>query len=211
MIRYTNNQRTIAIAVMIILLCLVSIVGLTLALFTNDVQDGTIGINATAGKLKVDIVDTTDEHNSLVGEYFRFDTGSDDANPEMHTVLFEPGAFYYTEGFQVENEGNIDMRYIVYISTQNLQSDVNFEDAFEVWITDEPPTGREIPDNITDLRDFSGTLKAGELSKTYYLVVKMKENADNRFNKHREYAGIGITVCAVQGNVNLTDPPETQN
>ncbi len=211
MFRYREYNRTIVIAVIIILLCLVSIVGLTLALFTNDIEDGTIGINVTAGKLKVDIVDTTEEHNSLVGGYFRFIT--QDGTEEMHKVLFEPGAFYYTEGFQIENEGNIDMKYIVYISTQNLQPDVNFSDAFEVWITTERPTDRSSPDpkQIIELQDFEGELKPKAFSDTYYLVVKMKESADNRFNKNREYAGIAITVCAVQGNGELTVPTETTN
>ena len=198
MFRYKSYHKTIVIAVIIILLCLISIVGVTFALFTNDPEDGTIGINATAGNLKVDIVDTTEKHESLVNEYFRFVAGNE--MKPINSVLFEPGAFYYTEGFQIENEGNIDIKYIVYISTNELTTEFNFNDAFEVWITTEEPTDdRTTPENLQDLQKFSGELGPESFSKPYYLVVKMKESADNRF-KNKECFGIGITVCAVQGN-----------
>lgn len=199
MFRYRSYEKTILIAVIIILLCLVSIVGVTLALFTNDVDDGTIGINATAGKLKLDIVDDTDPNDSLVGEYLYFTT----QDGEKLDVLFEPGAYYYTEGFRVVNKGNIDMKYIVYISADELFNSTDFLEAFDVWITDKVPTDRQVPENIEDLQKFDGKLEGGDISGTYYLVIKMKESAGNKFNKKNNltyYSGIGITVCAVQGN-----------
>ena len=197
MFRYRNKEKTIVIAVIIILLCLVSIVGVTLALFTSDIDDGTIGINATAGKLKLDIVDDVDPQRSLVGEFLHFVT----QDGEELEVLFEPGAYYYTEGFRVLNKGNVNMKYIVYISADELMSTTNFAEAFDVWITDKKPTDRQVPENIDDLQKFEGELIGGEISKTYYLVIRMKEDIGNKYNRHTTYtAGIGITVCAVQGN-----------
>lgn len=199
MFRYKSYEKTITIAVIIILLCLVSIVGVTLALFTNDIEDGTIGINATAGKLKLDIVDDIDPTDSLVGDYLYFAT----PDGEELEVLFEPGALYYTEGFRVVNKGNIDMKYIVYISADELFNGTDFLEAFDVWITDQKPTDRNVPENLEELQNFSGKLARDEISDTYYLVIKMKESAGNKFNKPGNltyYEGIGITVCAVQGN-----------
>ena len=197
MFRYRNKEKTILIAVIIILLCLVSIVGVTLALFTSDIDDGTIGINATAGKLKLDIVDDDDPERSLVGKFLHFVT----PDGEELEVLFEPGAFYYTEGFRVVNDGNVNMKYIVYISADELMTTTNFGEAFDVWITDVKPTDRQVPENIAELQKFEGELVGGEISGTYYLVIRMKEDIGNKFNKHTTYtAGIGITVCAVQGN-----------
>jgi hypothetical protein len=204
MFRYRSYHTTITIAVIIILLCLVSIVGVTLALFTNDIEDGTIGINSTAGKLKVDIVDTSAEKKSIVGETLAFVVDGQELEGDGTQVLFEPGKFVYTEGFRVENEGNIDMKYIIYITTDNKMKENKFDEAFEVWITTTKPHNRETPDNIEELQNFSGELEADALSETYYLVIKMKESAGNEF-RNKEFGGIGITVCAVQGNVNITD------
>jgi len=68
MSRYKINNKTFIIAAMVILLCLVSITGATLALFTSTTEDGKIGINATSGNLKVDIVDASENPSSLVGD-----------------------------------------------------------------------------------------------------------------------------------------------
>ena len=88
MFRYKSSKQAFIIAALVILLCLVCITGATLALFTSDTNDGRIGINTTAGNLKVDIVNTSvDNPSSLVGEVLNFVT-----TPERNEILFEPGA-----------------------------------------------------------------------------------------------------------------------
>ena len=77
MFRYKSSMKSVTIAVMVILLCMICLVGATLALF-GDTADGAIGIITTAGDIKVDIVDATEEHNSLVGSYLRFRTSIED-------------------------------------------------------------------------------------------------------------------------------------
>ena len=190
MFRYKQTKSTLIIAAMVILLCLVSITGATLALFTSNENDGTIGINATAGNLEVDIVDATDSQSSLVGEVLEFIPAV-----EGDEVLFEPGAVYCTEGFRVKNKGNIPINFILYISEDDTVS-IDFKDAFEVWITKDPSArvGTE------KLQDFDGRLEASKSSDIYYLVFRMKEGAGNEF-QNRTFTGVGITVCAVQGNV----------
>ena len=180
----------IVMAALIILLCLVFIIGSTLALFTSD--DGKIGINATAGDLEVDIIDDSDTPSSLVGETLSFETDSPDGE-----VLFEPGATFYTEGFRVKNVGDIALNFIIYIS-EDEDVDDDFIEAFDVWITSDPKAQL---DN-EDILDFDRHLKPGETSDVYYLMFHMKEDAGNEY-KNRTFTGVGITVCAVQGNVNI--------
>ena len=178
---------------LVILLCLVSITGATFALFTSDAEDGTIGINATSGKMKIDIIDISDEPQSLVGDVLDFITTS-----SKKEILFEPGATYYTEGFRVKNAGNINIKYILYISEdarENGKPTDDFSEAFEVWLTNDP-TSR---DGMVKIQDFSGTLEEGQTSDVFYLVFRMKETAGNEF-QNRTFTGVGITVCAVQGN-----------
>ena len=54
------------------------------------------------------------------------------------------------------------------------------------------------------LEDFNGRLEVGQSSDIYYLVFRMKETAGNDFQK-QEFSGVGITVCAVQGNAGMPE------
>lgn len=193
MYRYKPTKSTLIIAALVILLCLVSITGATLALFTSGGEDGKIGINTTSGNLKVDIIDTSvDNPDSLVGELLDFITVSEDSE-----VLFEPGSVYYTEGFRVRNDGDIPINFILYISEDETVAE-DFADAFEVWLTSDP-TSRS---NMVKLQEFDGRLEVGQSSEAYYLVFRMKETAGNEF-QNRTFTGVGITVCAVQGNAEI--------
>ena len=200
MLRNCEHKKSIILAVIAILLCVVAITGSTLALFTSG-NDGKIGINATAGNLRVDIVATSDDPDSLVGDVLNLVT-----TPDKDPILFEPGAVYHTEGFRIMNKGNIPLNFILYISNDDtIRQD--FFDAFEVWITTDPtsrinPTDPDKRDDISELTKFKGSLEPDELSRVYYLVFRMKETAGNEF-QNQTFTGIGITVCAVQGNVNL--------
>lgn len=192
MFRYKVQKKTLVIAAMVILLCLVSITGATLALFTSNVDDGTVGVNATSGNLKVDIIDDSNNPSSLIGEALNFEPKN-----EGEEILFEPGATYHTEGFRVKNNGNIPFNYIIYISSdENVPAD--FFDAFDVWITsDVTDKSKAIP-----IEDFERRIEAGLSSDIYYLVFQMKPSAGNTFQE-RTFTGVGVTVCAVQGNVHF--------
>ena len=215
MFRYKTYKQAIIMTALVILLCLISLTGATLALFTSDISDGTIGIVTTAGDVKVNIVDAN-TGESLVGKVLLFQTSSNQTE-----ILFEPGATFYTQGFKIQNEGNIPVNFRVYISEDDgaheedgslfalgykkLTSE-DFQKAFDVWITTDPND----PDQKTDITEFRGKLKAASgdeptvTTDTYYLVIRMKKDANNDFQK-KFYSGIGITVYAVQGNVEIKE------
>ena len=213
MLRYKSHKQAFIMTALVILLCLVCLTGATLALFTSDVNDGTIGIVTTAGDVKVDIVDAQ-TGDSLVGKVLQFQTTS-----EQKEILFEPGATFFTQGFKVENTGNIPVDFRVYISEDERKQDEDdglfamgfqklttedFHKAFDVWITTDPYD----PNQRIDIKEFRGELAPapeGErsvTSDTYYMVVRMKTDADNKF-QNKFFSGIGITVYAVQGNADL--------
>lgn len=187
-----NKQSTFIMAGLVILLCLVSLVGATYALFTSNPDDGRIGVVTTSGNVKVDIV-TQDEKMSLINEVLEFEH-----EEGTNGILFEPGATFYTKGFKAKNIGDIPINFRMYISNDEQMDMEEFEEAFEFYITTDPKN----PDATEKLHSFTGRLEVGQSSDTYYLVIKMKETAGNEFQKS-EYSGIGITVCAVQGNVQL--------
>lgn len=193
MSRCVKNRKTLLIAGLVILLCLISVTGASYALFTDSTGDGVIGVNTTSGKLEIDIVEPTGENpESLVGETLGFVTTSGKTE-----ILFEPGATYYTNGFRIMNRGNINCKFIVFIS-EDSRVEPDFFDGFDVWITDDPHN----LDNAVRMNEFEGTLGGGECTGVYYLVFHMKEEADNRYSG-RIFEGVGITVSAVQSNGHL--------
>ena len=194
-IRLIGIKNRIIACFLVMTLCFSSIIGSTLALFTNDPERGKIGVNTTSGKVKVDIVDTSKEENSLVGDALQFMTTS-----QSDTFYIEPGATFYTQGFRVKNKGNVTINYHLYVSDDRFLNMANFDDVFDVYIT----TDIDNIKNAEKLMSFIGRLEAGKTSDTYYLVLKMKENATNDFQNQR-YSGIGITVYAIQGNVDIKE------
>ena len=193
MSRYSNHQNKLIAAILIISLCFSSLIGSTLALFTSNLKDGTIGIVTTSGDVEVAIVDAQ-TGKSLVGESLQFMTTSD-----RKQIYFEPGASFYTQGFKVENVGDIPVNFHLSVSRDDNYDYTEFDKAFDVWIST----------SITDtsaaepIKNFVGRLEVGQKTDTvYYLFIKMKETAGNEF-QDQEYSGIGVTVYAVQGNVNL--------
>lgn len=193
MFRYKSNKQALLIAALVILLCLVCLAGSTLALFTSDPEDGTIGIVTTSGNIRVDIVD----RNCQSLEGLTLDFENKDGKPI--TALFEPGATFRTEPFRVWNDGNISIRFRMYISNDPTMDMEEFNRGFEVWIADS--NGNKVP-----IDQFSTRLEAGQITdQEYYLYVHMKESAGNEFNVkgNKTYSGIGITVYAVQGNADV--------
>lgn len=191
MIRYKTNKQAFIIAALIILLCLVCLTGATLALFTNDPNDGTIGIVTTSGSVEIDIVDTANE--SLQDKALAFMTTSG----TTEDVIFEPGATFYTQGFKINNIGDIPVNFTLSVSKDDEIDMEAFDEAFELWIVKE---GNDFmtAEKLTEFK-VKG-LAAGDSSDIYYLFVKMKESAGNEF-QGKTYTGIGVTVYAVQGNV----------
>ena len=195
MFRYTSKQsnrttkQAFVIAAMIILICLVCLTGATLALFTSDINDGTIGIVTTSGNVEVDIVDEFGV--SLQNESLDFV-----ATGPNQTYEFEPGAIFYTETFQVANTGNIPVNFTISVSKDDNIDMEEFKQAFVVWVVRDNDADYT---DATDITAFYGELGVGGVSESYRLVIKMKETVGNEF-QGKTYSGIGITVYAVQGN-----------
>ena len=192
MFRYKSHKQAFIMTALVILLCLVCLTGATLALFTSNLNDGTIGIVTTSGDVEIDIVDT--EGATLQSKALGFITSSADKEP-----LFEPGATFYTQEFQVMNRGDIPVNFSLSVSKDDKIDMKEFDKAFEVWIVRADDEDFKNAERITN---FQGRLEVGESSEKYRLVIKMKESVGNEF-QGKTYTGIGVTVYAVQGNAQL--------
>jgi hypothetical protein len=205
MIRYRSNKQAFIIAALVILLCLVCLTGATLALFTNDPNDGTIGIVTTSGDVEIDIVDTSGA--SLQNRALSFVTTS--GEKDSKDVLFEPGAKFYTQEFMIQNTGDIPVNFHLSVGKDNIVEVIGgkeekvdletFFNTFEIWIV-EKGQGLDTAERMEDF--IVKGLQPNNSSSTYRLFIKMKETVGNEF-QGKTYTGIGVTVYAVQGNVNL--------
>lgn len=180
--------KKITVAIAIIVFCVVSIIGITYSIFTSNGNDGKINVIVGAGTVDVDIVDEAGV--SLENKILEFITTG-----ERTEILWEPGATFYTQGFLVRNKGTSPVKYIMSISEKDDDSHKEFKKAFDFYIT------TDVNDiaNKTDIRSWDGTLAPTKESEVFYLVIHMKEEANNDF-QNKTYSGIGITVTAVQTN-----------
>ena len=196
MFRYKSHKKAFIMTALVILLCLVCLTGATLALFTSDPNDGTIGIITTSGDVEIDIVDTSGA--TLQNRALEFITASGTPT-DSGNVLFEPGATFRTQGFRVKNTGDIPVNFSLSVSKDDKIDMEEFDKAFEIWIVRENDEDFKNAERITN---FKGRLEVGESSEKYCLVIKMKETVGNEF-QGKTYSGIGVTVYAVQGNATI--------
>ena len=196
MFRYKSHKQAFIMTALVILLCLVCLMGATLALFTSDPNDGTIGIITTSGDVEIDIVDTSGV--TLQNKALDFITASGTPT-DSENVLFEPGAIFRTQGFKVKNTGDIPVNFSLSVSKDDKIDMEEFDKSFELWIVKEGDDFRGA-EKISNFK--VNGLPAGESSDTYYLCIKMKESVINEF-QGKTYTGIGVTVYAVQGNAKL--------
>ena len=134
MFRYKSHKQAFIMTALVILLCLVCLTGAALALFTCDPNDGTIGIITTSVDVVIDIVDTSGA--TLQNSALAFMTTSGSMT-DSEDVLFEPGATFRTQGFQVKNTGDIPVNFRLSVS-KDVKIDMDeFDKAFELWIVKE--------------------------------------------------------------------------
>lgn len=196
-IRLVGYKNRIIACFLVMTLCFSSIVGSTYALFTSDPERGKIGVNTTSGTVKADIVDTSNEENSLVGKTLQFVFTS-----QSDTYYFEPGATIYTQGFRVKNMGNVTMNFRLYVSNDPSLEMSDFSDAFDVFVV---TSLGDIGNVEKEIASFVGRLEAQHTSdEEFHLVIRMKESASNYF-QGRHFDRIGITVYAIQGNVDIKE------
>jgi hypothetical protein len=194
----SGKRKTFILSMSMFALCVTLLVGVTLAIFTNDIDDGTIGINTTAGSIQIDILDEADV--SLIGEVLYFDK----EEGGIKKIFWEPGATYVTEGFKVSNNGTIPVNYQIFINYTEEDSDL--VKVLKFWVT-EDPTSLE---SAVEITSYKGSLDANDQTGPYYLVVQMSADAGNTY-QGLELNGVGITVHAVQGNVNVGDVDFSKN
>ena len=185
-----NNQkatkRTLLTSVMALVMCVVMLVGTTFAWFTDTASTAVNKI--VAGNLDVDIVDK--EGISLDGKTLSFVNKDNQSN-----ILWEPGATFFTQGFKIENKGNLALKYKVVVSgttgDAKLLKAIKL-DVVEAKTKEATPVSFANEGNLLKQND-----SAPANNGVYYLRGHMDENAGNEY-KNLTLDGISITVYATQ-------------
>ena len=188
------TKRALLTSVMALVMCVVMLAGTTFAWFTDTASTGVNKIQA--GNLDIDIVG--EDGNSLDGKTLSFKNVNNKTD-----ILWEPGATFFTQGFQIVNKGNLALKYKVVVS--GTTGDAKLLEAIDfAVVTDNTKTDAEAVSFAEEGKLLNKGDTAPESAATdtsakayYYLRGHMKEEAGNEY-KNLTMDGISITVYATQ-------------
>ncbi len=178
-----TTKRALVASVVSLLLCMSMLIGSTFAWFTDT--DTTAVSNIVSGTLDIEIVDKNGNPKTDALKFVNKD-GSDD-------ILWEPGATYRTEGFQLKNVGNLWLKYTVTVNnTEVSKNKLNEVITFSLVKED----GTKI--DLAGMKDIP--LAPNGVTNTegvMYIEGHMDENAGNEY-QNLTLSGVSITVYAAQ-------------
>ena len=188
------TKRALLTSVTALVMCVVMLVGTTFAWFTDTASTGVNKIQA--GNLDIDIVG--EDGNSLDGKTLSFKNVNNKTD-----ILWEPGATFFTQGFQIVNKGNLALKYKVVVS--GTTGDAKLLEAIDfAVVTDNTKTDADAVSFAEEGKLLNKGDTAPESAATdtgakayYYLRGHMKEEAGNEY-KNLTMDGISITVYATQ-------------
>ena len=190
-----NNQkatkRALLTSVMALVMCVVMLVGTTLAWFTDTASTGVNKI--VAGNLKVDIIGANSDSHIGTLNFTKA------AGAEGEELLWEPGCRYVTEGFRIANKGNLALKWKAQVNKGATAANAgNFDllDVIDFYLV----KGTGESQTETPLNEFTGNLKKTETSDVYYIKGVMQTTVGNDY-QGLELSGITITVYATQDTV----------
>ena len=177
-----STKRTLALSLLVMLLCIAMLVGTTFAWFTDSASTAVNKIQA--GTLEVQLL--AEDGTSLEGQTLAWQKAE---GAENEDVLWEPGCTYELPELRIVNNGNLALKYKIQIT--GIQGDAELNNAIEWTITNSSTT--------TTALDVDHSLAAGA-SDTLTISGHMKESAGNEY-QGKSIEGIAITVVATQDTV----------
>lgn len=194
-----TTKRALLSSVLALILCFAMLLGSTWAWFTDT---ATTKVNTIkSGTLNVQLLDA--QGNTIEGEKLDFLGLDDNGELANANLLWEPGVTFYTEGFQVKNEGNLALKYEIVVSDANATSEgtANLLNVIEFKIVNTLPDADTAWEDV-EAYTFSETnvLKKDGYSNSFYVVAHMDEAAGNEY-QNCTLSGVAITVYATQDTV----------
>ena len=178
----TKTKKAFRGSLFALFLCIVLLIGMTFAWFTDIASTGVNKIQA--GNLKVDLQmkDANGSWVSAEGKTIDFIKAS---GHENEAILWEPGCTYELPVLRIVNKGNLALKYKIKIN--GIQGDEKLNEVIN-W-------------TISDVAlDTDHSLAAGATSEDLTIKGHMQESAGNEY-QGLSIDGISITVYATQDTV----------
>ena len=175
----TKTKKALRGSLFTLFLCIVLLIGMTFAWFTDTASTGVNKIQA--GNLKVDLQmkDANGSWVSAEGKTIDFIKAS---GHENEAILWEPGCTYELPVLRIVNKGNLALKYKIKIN--GIQGDEKLNEVIN-W-------------TISDVAlDTDHSLAAGATSEDLTIKGHMQESAGNEY-QGLSIDGISITVYATQ-------------
>lgn len=191
-----NRKRVILTSCSIILLCTAIIVGVTFALFseqialTNHLKAGELAITLTRTNLKYSTLDSEGYLKEITVEDDEDFTASNSRDKNIFNVgdgtLIAPGS-YFESTMKLTNNGNVAFTYEVSLAFNDEKSGKNIADQILITVTD--TEGNLLIDKAMLLSDFptekarftllQGEMAASEVTDEFVITVKFLNDADD--------------------------------
>ena len=202
-----TTKRTLALSLLVMLLCVAMLVGTTFAWFTdsastavNKIQAGTLDIELQYATAWDDVTGVPTNWEDAEGKTLSFRKAAGAAVDEP--ILWEPGCTYELPELRIVNKGNLALKYKIVIS--GIAGDAELNEAIE-WgwagysiIEGVYQSGRG--GDLTSGDIIFGSLKPNTITDDILISGSMKKEAGNEY-QGKSIDGIGITVVATQDTV----------
>ena len=178
-----TTKRTLALSLLVMLLCVAMLVGTTFAWFTDSASTAVNKIQAGTLDVALEMKNADGEWESAEGKTLNFVKAE---GHENEAILWEPGCTYELPELRIVNKGNLALKYKIQIT--GIQGDAKLNEVID-WT---------INDAAIDLTEEH--LSAGQTGAAFTIKGHMQETAGNDY-RNLTIDGIGITVVATQDTV----------
>ena len=177
----TKTKKALRGSLFALFLCIVLLIGMTFAWFTDTASTGVNKIQS--GKLDVELqYDNNGTWENAEGKTLDFQKAE---GAENEAILWEPGCTYELPQIKVVNKGNLALKYTVKVT--GVEGDQKLNEVID-WTIDGVDINQE------------QHLTAGAESAALTLQGHMQESAGNEY-QGLSIDGISITVVATQDTV----------
>ena len=193
-----TTTRTLALSLLVMLLCVAMLVGTTFAWFTDSASTAVNKIQAGTLDVALEMKDAQGNWVTAEGQTLSWIKAAD--APANETLLWEPGCTYELPAVKVVNKGSLALKYKVIISAAS--GDRALANVLDVMLNGQS-TGNTLADALftTDPDGFAhGEISANSDSGELKIALHMMESAGNEY-QGLSIEGIAITVVATQDTV----------
>ena len=137
-------------------------------------------ISATLGFLYMNGVTLDDFINAtdISKLDIEFINGSEDGTLKFYSAeessSASPEVAYRSEGFKIHNHGDTEFNYIVKLQAKRNKI-TEIDKKFDIWLSTDPSSTQE----AIKLKDYLGTLDAGETNGIFYILATAKDGSDS--------------------------------